>query len=328
VTSVKYSTNLGGLAGADTICMDHARAAGLQGPFVAWLSTSTTDAVTRLVVPGTSKPARGWVRTDGKPIADTVADLIIGRFYYPIRLDERGTDLALQSHDVMSGTTRAGVFDDSSSQCLDWTTNGPGESYSIGNLARTFVDWTGNYSADCSTLTARIYCLGIAYDNALSFTPSTGRIAFVSKTPFVTSAGGDAADGMCAMEAQGAGLPGTFLAALATEQRSATSRFDPLPGPWIRTDGVPLADTGQRVLDFRLDATLNLDARGTHGIDYVWIGSTDPTALSVPSDDCQNWTTSAMAQSALIGKSTSSTSAINDGNAPCDQQNHVYCFEQ
>lgn len=76
---------LGGLAGADAICNQRAAAAGLDGTYVAWLSSSTASAASRLA------NASGWVRTDGKPFAKSRGDLLAGRLLYPLELDETGT---------------------------------------------------------------------------------------------------------------------------------------------------------------------------------------------------------------------------------------------
>src|SRR5215510_6780649 len=60
---------LGSLAAADAVCNESAANAGLPGVYVAWLSTSATNAIDRLA------GARGWVRPDGRPFADTSADI-------------------------------------------------------------------------------------------------------------------------------------------------------------------------------------------------------------------------------------------------------------
>src|SRR5579862_10016198 len=67
-TAGVHTGALGGIAGADTICAQEAASAGLAGHYVAWLSTTTVAASSRLVLPGTSTPARGWVRRDGRPV--------------------------------------------------------------------------------------------------------------------------------------------------------------------------------------------------------------------------------------------------------------------
>src|SRR5262245_12432676 len=73
-------STFGGLAGADAICQATADQAGLPGTYIAWLSTTTTNAVDRLA------GSRGWVRTDGVPFADTPADIAAGRIFAPLSL--------------------------------------------------------------------------------------------------------------------------------------------------------------------------------------------------------------------------------------------------
>lgn len=87
VTSTTYNGDLGGLAGADQKCQALAEAAGLPANvYKAWLSTSNENAKDRL------GSARGWVRKDGKPFADTVADIVSGKIFHPLRIDENGAD--------------------------------------------------------------------------------------------------------------------------------------------------------------------------------------------------------------------------------------------
>src|ERR1051325_9115317 len=65
VTSLTYTTTqIGSIAGADSLCQAHATSVNLPGIFKAWLSGSTSDASARLGA------ARGFVRIDGAPVAD------------------------------------------------------------------------------------------------------------------------------------------------------------------------------------------------------------------------------------------------------------------
>src|SRR5262249_30645591 len=73
VTSTTYVPgNWGSVGTADSACNTRAAAAGLPavGSYRAWLSTSTVTARSRLT------PARGWIRTDGLPVADTAVSLV------------------------------------------------------------------------------------------------------------------------------------------------------------------------------------------------------------------------------------------------------------
>ena len=77
VTSIEYDGNLGGLGGADAACQSRAAFAGLPGTYVAWLSTPTVSAHSRI-------QGRGWVRRDGRPFVDTIADLEQSKMLYPV----------------------------------------------------------------------------------------------------------------------------------------------------------------------------------------------------------------------------------------------------
>ena len=62
VTSTTSGPDLGGLAGADTVCNTLAADAGLGGAWVAWLSTQSVNAEDRLT-PGSGP----FVRAAGAP---------------------------------------------------------------------------------------------------------------------------------------------------------------------------------------------------------------------------------------------------------------------
>ena len=90
--SATFATTLGGAQLYDSQCNSLATAAGINdvtgNAFVAWMSDATSNARARL---GAS--ARGWVRMDGRPFADTQSDLFSNNVvFHPIRLDENGTD--------------------------------------------------------------------------------------------------------------------------------------------------------------------------------------------------------------------------------------------
>jgi hypothetical protein len=52
VTSLQYTADLGGLAGADEICRWEAEAAQLPGTFRAWISDASADAIDRIEADG------------------------------------------------------------------------------------------------------------------------------------------------------------------------------------------------------------------------------------------------------------------------------------
>ena len=82
VTDTGYEGNLGGLAGADAICQAQGNAVYPGTFWVAWLSTSTVDAVDRLTASGP------FVRASDPStiIADDIADLTDGSLDNPVAL--------------------------------------------------------------------------------------------------------------------------------------------------------------------------------------------------------------------------------------------------
>jgi hypothetical protein len=85
VTSVEYTGNLGGLAGADTSCMAAARDSALAGAsWAAWLSDDVRDAIDRIPFPDAE-----YQLLDGTVVANDLADLTDGTLDAPIDLDEK-----------------------------------------------------------------------------------------------------------------------------------------------------------------------------------------------------------------------------------------------
>lgn len=235
VTSQSFHGDLGGLSGADQICQDLAKAAGLpNNKYVAWLSTPEVNAADRL------GKARGWVRVDGKPLADTLEDLAAGRIFQPLRVDELGN--FDDTHSGMVWTGRINWAGNGES-CNSWTSaDGQfmgvfGTSDGMGYVSLDF----GNHS--CSGA-ARLFCFGVEKHVPVSARPIPGRIAFVTRGTWVPGGGLASADQLCQNEAAQAGLNGSFKALLASSNASAASRFSVDSTPWVRPDGVTIASTG------------------------------------------------------------------------------------
>jgi len=326
-TSATFGGDLGGLTGADAICQSAAESAKLPGTFVAWLSTSTVDAASRLVLPGTTTRARGWVRTDGKPVSDTVFDLLSGAMYYPIALDESGADLRAMNH-VNTGTVAGGALDPSATQCSDWTAADAAQMYTRGDLGRTTQNWTNIGTINCATGLGHLYCFQVDYDTPLAVTPADGRIAFLSAGKLDPSKGIATADALCASEAQAQALPGTFLAMLSTQAQAAAARFDGAQATWVRTDGIALAASAAAVLAAQLDTPLNVDAAGAYHSGQVWCGSSSPGTPAAAADDCGDWTSGAPGQQGLTGASSSSAAAFGATTNTCSTPLEVYCLQK
>ena len=321
---------IGGLAGADALCNSLARTAGLYDNFRAWLSDEQTDARERF------SGVRGWVRTDGRPFADTLEDLLAGRIYHPPRLDERGNDLGRyqDSGAVFTGTTGNGLRKPGHT-CGSWAglASDGGALVGYGGLLEATTQlWTGQFTGNCSH-ERRLYCLGTSYSNHLVKPAAMGLRAFVSRTTFSPADGGMArADSLCGQEAALAGLTGTFKALLATEKASAASRFTPSWQPYVRPDGVVVVDQSTGLFGAgMLRAPINVHASGSGyaGNLPVWTGS---TALAEQPDGgtCESWDSHDGALHGQTGlAAVTNRRAFTGLPASCGSNDRgVYCLEE
>ena len=127
-----------GLAAGDAICQQRAKAAGLTGTWVAWLSSSSKDAIDRIT-------AQGPWRLVGGDVAFQNRSQLYGEPLVRLDRDERGEPLST-AIDAMAWTgTRAGGGRHAYT-CGDWTSNDGNGVY--GHRAVTF-DWTESYWTTC-----------------------------------------------------------------------------------------------------------------------------------------------------------------------------------
>lgn len=323
VTSTRYAADLGGLAGADAKCADRARAASLPGQFVAYLATAAQPASQRL---GDSS---GWVRVDGKPFANTVADLVGGRVLFPPRIDELGRPVDLAAG-VFVGATRDGTTDPGRT-CRDWTDAVAMDGLAYADADSGGRDWQAAQWGSCA-LTLRLYCFEVGRKASVGVrkpAPGTARIAFAS-APTEPTFGAAGADALCAEEAMAAGLPGTYKAFLSTPTQSAAARFDLAGPPWVRPDGVPIVEKASDLLGKRLLAPISVGVIGAVvGAGGAWTGSRAPNETA--QSHCRGWTSSADTDSASFGvPSTAGPRWFHHDvfAAECSQQLVVYCFQQ
>jgi hypothetical protein len=323
VTPAIHTGLLGGLEGADAICAAAASDANLEGNYLAWLSTSTVDAKDRF---GT---AQGWVRPDGRVVANTVAEIVAGRMVHPIRLYANG-DLVSNGVRAWTGTGPEGTTFGAQT-CGDWSSDSVDDSGTLGNPAGVALVWTFQSTPSCDVPHA-LYCFGV--DHATSVTPATvsGRYAFLSGGLSSVGGGLAGADAHCQATAEGAGLDGTYLALLATTAGSAASRFSVDGGPWTRRDGVPLTETADELLagaDFL--AGPNVEADGGYEIlqAHIWLGATSITSLGAST--CVDWTSNAGSVSGRAGTSyfVNSLFFSQGGNYGCGTSGlRLFCLQQ
>ena len=329
VTSSVHTGNLGGLAGADAICQARASAVGLTGTYRAWLSTTTVNAIDRL---GT---ASGWVRPDGRPFVNSRADLVAGRIFYPLILNERN---ASEAGDTVWTATQANGLGNPNS-CANWTSTTDAGQPTIGFDDQGTTGWTQNGGAAC-TSSNHLYCFGVDFAATVAPpTPTAVRRAFVSAGNFLPNAGLAAADALCNSEASAAGLPGTYRALLATDNATAASRFSTAGNPWARVDNVVLAPTGAGFLApgtaTHWAAPLNVTAAGGYTTSRIWAGAPSLSTVGAGTD-CLNWTSAAPTPFAAVGISQSSAIATAFANyttagaitACTNTQHKVMCLQQ
>jgi len=139
---------LGGLDGADQLCVTQASDAGLEGDFKAWLSTRSLSVVDRLI------HADGpYVLVDGTLVANDWDDLVDGSIQAPINLDANGE---LRGGDTWTGTLATGASY-TTDDCAGFTSGSDGTAL-CGTSASTSATWTQNITPVCST-GLRLYCI-------------------------------------------------------------------------------------------------------------------------------------------------------------------------
>ncbi len=310
--------SLGGAAGADALCSSLAAQAGRPGTYVAWLGTSTKSAPLRI---GTT--ARGWVRADGRPFADTVVDIVQGKVWYPLRLTESGEDVGAGSAadlTVVTGTNADGTT--GSTTCADYTT-ATIQGVSAGLADNAPYGWSSNMGAAC-TSPARLYCFGVDRAVPVSLTPESTRRAFITLDAYATGGGVAALDQACAVDATSFHLTGTYKAAVATTTQSALSRFTP-GTPWVRPDGVTAIDTSGDLL-----APIELDGGGgNEQVGVAWAGAPSLIAKAPTSAaSCYDWTRADGSLGLTGNYSRSAGEAFGGIPNTCNNMMHVYCLEE
>jgi len=165
------------------------------------------------------------------------------------------------------------------------------------------------------------------------------KIAFVTSQSFNGNFGGvTAGDDLCQAAAVAGGLTGTFFAWLSDSTGvSPNTRFTYSPDPYLRTDGVLIANDYADLTDGSLVNPIDADEFGAlvpvHApgdpADDVWTGTDefgDPDALS-GGFFCTDWT--AVGGPGLEGQlHLTSPKWTNHQRISCEVPRRLYCFEQ
>lgn len=345
-----------GLAAGDAVCQSRAQAAGLANPgnFVAWLSDDNDDAYCRLHglsgkradncgQAGLPAAAGPWVRTDGFPFSADIEGLTASGpvVFTPLRFNEYGAELP--TSEIATGTFWTGGVSFTAGQCDNWTVGiDDGTLVTVGSTSDTGRRWTGISSVPCDT-EMRLACLERVAGPELPPFEQHGRVAFVTSVfdsgdlsawPQAESGttGIDAGDSICQTLADDAGLAGaeTFKAWLSDADTDAIDRFEN-DGPWVRVDGVPIADNKADLTDGLLFTAILVTEEGqyrsgTAQSDRVWTGTND-SGLKETSH-CDGWTEGSSAESGKYGRPYSSDSRWTQSPTAtaCFQEFRLYCL--
>jgi hypothetical protein len=322
------------LAGADIACATAASAsAALAGKYVAWLATSTVTAPSRI---GTT--ARGWVRPDGKPFADSMQSLTTSNVvYYPPQISELGS---ASTGNVWSGTDPTGA---PTTNCADWTSTASTDLGNVGFRVAGSEAWAEGFSQACNAVSG-LYCFETDFAVAVPppTAPAVKRVMFFTVSAFDSAAGVPAADTLCRNEAATnpafAGL--TFRALLATTAASIASRFTGRGVPIVRPDGVVLWNSDADFLTgaFPIAApSVGSDGASYSGRTSVWSGASSITMPQTLGSGftCSDWTVNTPGAANNIGGVSGQTgfsgvqSWFNQGTPFCSPSlGHLYCLQQ
>ena len=332
VTSATFTGDLGGQKGADAKCARAAKAVGLSGTFKAWLSTSKRNAKDKL---GT---ARGFVRIDGQPFADQVSDIVAGRIFNPLDIDENGDAHPDSPNPVWTGTLDAGTVA-TTDTCSDWTSKFFEDHGDTGVSSYGPTFWTdnlGNIGNSCNSAQS-LYCFETSHVTPLTVIKTPGRIAFVSKGTLDNISGIAGADTLCATEASAASLPGTFQALLSTSTTPAAMRsgfnFLAISEPYVRPDGIKIGDAPTIASGASLDSGIWQNADGTYVTTFSlpWTGSSTPSSPTTTAQTCDDWSTNSDPGSGDIGETRDSGEFwwnADGATELCGNSSPIYCLQE
>jgi len=181
-----------------------------------------------------------------------------------------------------------------------------------------------------------------------AFYTSTEGSADLSSWPEVAGsglAGLEAADAICQMRADNAGLSGSYVAWLSDPDDDAYCRVHGLDGkkslncgqstlpaaagPWFRIDGTPFASRIDLLTEMDMVYTpIRFDEYGSSGSYARYWTGTDEAGVLV-SDNCSGWTSSAAGLDGLLGNANTTVSRWTAGMwMSCSGYGHLLCMEK
>lgn len=135
-------------------------------------------------------------------------------------------------------------------------------------------------------------------------------------------------DQLCATEASDAGLPGTFLAFVATTTEAATDRFD-LNGPgWSSSNGAPIVlDPMDLITSGLLETPVIREASGSPTFSTsVWAGGASPSEVGTVEGTCNNY--SVTTGNAVTARRDRTVQWWDQLSVSCSSSRRLICFEE
>jgi len=157
------------------------------------------------------------------------------------------------------------------------------------------------------------------------------RRAFITSTTYTGNLGGLAgADAKCQARAAAVGLKGVYLAWISDSTGSPATRFVRSNAPYIRVDGVVIANNWADLTDSSIANVLNRDEFGNTLSPYQYPytnTSANGYQASASGYSCTNWTTTSGSAWFGCNDYLDSHWSLCFGQS-CGMGGPLYCFEQ
>lgn len=314
ISSLLFPPDLGGVASYDAECNRVATEIGINDvagrAYLAAMGDESASLSDRLPA-----NARGWVRLDGLPFADTRSALFApeGPIYYTVGLNDAGQGY----NSPLAWSGAPGL------SCSGWTSRARGTSGAQASAAAG-PGWLEASSVSCQFENAPLICLGQGKSAPLAPLPAfEGKRLWVSNTTYAP--GSTSPDEKCVTESP----PGATraLALVARTDRPIAALID-AAATYVRPDG-QLIGTGSLILAHFMSAGPWVTANGRMlGREPVWTGAT--TDLSAPGSlaaTCSNWSDPGGTGTSGIVSSGNERAWIAESGQPCSSPKHLYCAE-
>ena len=298
VTAGTFPANLGSATAYDAKCNEAATAAGLNDAsgtaYVSTVSDSASLGKDRL---GT---ARGWVRMDGMPFADTQSSLFDAtQVFNSIRFDENGSRLSNKF--AFTGAEADGTL--SIFNCANWTSTTAAGSAAFamyGTSAGGPGDWNTGISNGCQ-VNQSLICMGKA--RTATVTPLVQSGKKIWQSPVYTM-GSVTPDAQCQLN-RPAGVAAAS-AFVSFTNRTAASVLSPT-AIYVRPDGTQVGTGAQLAAGGDLDSGIWQFGTGGYSEAVVWTGSTLPSSTGTTDSTCANWTSPSSTTAGQLGETTYDT---------------------